>query len=503
VTHIQNLLAQPACHALGWALLHFLWQGTLAGLLFAACNAALRDASARLRYAVGCLFLVLLLALPVLTFTTSLLHSSPPWGAGFSPRGASSPAAAPFSSSAPTPTLQNPVTPLLPWIVVLWTTGVALLSLRWIGAWTVLHRQRRAASLPVPPEWERALRDLMRRAAVSAPVRLSIHRLTQVPCVVGWLRPVILMPAASVAGLDWRALEALLAHELAHIRRHDYLINLLQTTVDTLLFYHPAVWWVSRRIRIERENCCDDLAAQICGDRLVYARALVDLEQIRAAEPAFAMSARGGSLIHRIQRLLRPDAPERRSPTWFPALAGLAAVACMMVALHSPVHAERPQETPVEPAPAAPPAQSHDFLTGIVAAGFRNLTVDELIELKIHGVTPEFAMAVKQAGYANVTAQELIQMSIHGVDVDFMRAMKTNGLTNLSVSDLINLRIHGVTPEYIAELRNAGYANLTADEYEQLRIHGVDAAFIRHLNEKGLKNLSLDQLLRLKLGGGL
>jgi beta-lactamase regulating signal transducer with metallopeptidase domain len=494
VTHIQNLLAQPACHALGWALLHFFWQGTLAALLFAACNAALRDASARLRYAIGCLFLVLLLALPVLTFTASLLvgQASTP-AAGLQTRPIN--LAKPGFAFNPAPTLQNPLAPLLPWIVVLWTAGVVLLSLRWIGAWTVLYRQRRAASLPVPPGWERALRDLMRRAAVSAPVRLAIHRAAQVPCVIGWLRPVILMPAASVAGLDWPALEALLAHELAHIRRHDYLVNLLQTTVDTLLFYHPAVWWVSHRIRIERENCCDDLAAQICGDRLTYARALVDLEQIRAAEPAFAMSASGGSLIHRIQRLLRPGAPARRSPTWFPALAGLAAVACMAVALHSPVHAARPQE------PAAQPAQSHDFLTGIVAAGFRNLTVDELIELKIHGVTPEFASAVKQAGYTDVTAQELIQMSIHGVDVGFMRAMKSNRLHNLSIADLISLRIHGVTPDYIAELRNTGYANLTADEYCQLQIHGVDAAFIRRLNEKGMENLSLDQLLRLRRSG--
>jgi len=284
------------------------------------------------------------------------------------------------------------------------------------------------------------------------------------------------MPAASLTGLDWRALEALLAHELAHIRRHDYLVNLLQTTVDTLLFYHPAVWWVSRQIRIERENCCDDFAAQLCGGRVVYARALVDLEQIRAAEPAFAMSARGGSLVHRIQRLLRPGALERRGPAWLPALAGLAVVACLVAALHSPVRAERPaQPLPLaQPAPGAPPEQPHDFLTGIVAAGFRNLTVDELIDLKIHGVTPEFAVAVKQAGYTNVSAHELVDMAIHGVDVDFIRAMKDNGLTNLSVADLVSLRIHG-----------------------------VDAAFIHRLKESGLKNLSVEQLVRLKVEGGL
>jgi len=473
VTHIQNLLAQPACQALGWALLHFLWQGTLAALFLAACNFALRDSAARMRYAMSCLFLMVLLALPVLTFTASLVGTpAPPPTPDRSLLGIA--AATTLATAAPAPAVARPsfqdsLMPFLPWIVAFWITGVVLLSMRWIGAWTYLHRLRRAESLPVPPDWERALLDLMRRAAVPAPVRLSIHRLTRIPCVVGWLRPVILMPAASVTGVDWRTLEALLAHELAHIRRHDYLVNLLQTTVDTLLFYHPAVWWVSRQIRIERENCCDDFAAQICGDRVTYARALVDLEQLRAAEPAFAMSARGGSLIHRIQRLLCATVPERRSgPAWLPALAGVAVVACLAVALHPPVRAERP----AQPVPAAQPEQRHDFLTGIVAAGFRNLTVDELIDLKIHGVTPEFALAVKQAGYTDVTAHELVDLAIHGVDVDFMRAMKKNGLNNLSVADLVSLGVHG-----------------------------VDAAFIRHLNESGITNPSVDQLIRLKRSG--
>jgi len=529
VTHIQNLLAQPACRALAWALLHFLWQGTLAALLLAACNFALRDAPARARYAVSCLFLMVLLALPVLTFTATLVHGPalepamarlPVW------RPAAAPYAAVTSLPAPArPSLEDALTPFLPWIVTLWVAGVALLSMRWIGAWACLGRLRRAASLPVPPDWERALQELIRRAGVSVPVRLAIHRPTQSPCVIGWLRPVILMPAASLAGLDWRALEALLAHEIAHIRRHDYLVNLLQTTVDTLLFYHPAVWWVSRQIRIERENCCDDIAAQLCGDRVTYARALIDLEQVRAAEPVFAMSARGGSLMQRIQRLLIPGEPQRHGPAWLPALAGLAAIACMAVALRQPMRAER--TAPARPAqpvvlpttlrktvavalaaaqatpepPASHPQQSHDFLTGIVAAGFRNLTVDELIELKIHGVTPEFAMAVKQAGYTNVTAHELVEMAIHGVDVDFMRGMRNNGLNNLSIADLVSLRIHGVTPDYMAELKAAGYQGLTADEYRQLRIHGVDAAFIHRLNENGIKNLSVPQLVRLKQSG--
>jgi len=527
VIYIRNILAQPACQTLGWALLHFLWQGALAALALAGCNLTLRNSPARVRYAVSCLFLIVLLALPVLTFTVSMAHA-PDAAAG----GAWKQAVAvvvPPANRAPAriePRLQESVAPFLPWIVAAWISGVILLSLRWIGAWTCLRRLRRAASFAIPPEWDAALRNLMRRAAVSAPVRLSINQVTQSPCVIGWLRPLILMPAAALAGLDWQAVEALLAHELAHIRRHDYAVNLLQTLVDTLLFYHPAVWWVSRQIRMERENCCDDIAAEICGDRVTYARALVNLEGFRAGRAAFALSAAGGSLIKRIQRLLS-GAPQPHSPAWPSALAGLAIVTCMLAGLHPAVHASgagqqpnpqqsqpatpkpvvvasalpAPQASPAPETPAAKPEKSRDFLTGMVAVGFHNLTVDQLIELKIHGVTPEFASAIKQAGFADVTPDELIQLQIHGVDPALIRSLKASGLSNLSIDDLVSLSIHGVTPAFIAEMKTAAYSGLSADEYRELRIHGVDAAFVRHLDESGFHKVSVQQLIRLKQAG--
>src|SRR4030095_13888079 len=105
----------------------------------------------------------------------------------------------------------------------------------------------------------------------------------EVPTVIGWMRPVILLPVAAVAALTPAQVEAILAHELAHIRRHDYAVNLLQTTAETLLFYHPAVWWISKRIRAEREHCCDDVAVRVCGDAVSYAHALAELEAWRAA----------------------------------------------------------------------------------------------------------------------------------------------------------------------------------------------------------------------------
>jgi hypothetical protein len=125
-----------------------------------------------------------------------------------------------------------------------------------------------------------------------------------VPALVGWLRPVILLPASVVTGMPATHLDAVIAHELAHVRRHDYLINALQAVVETLLFYHPAVWWCSRQVRIEREHCCDDLAVMACGDRVEYATALANLEELRRGDMPLALAVTDGPLLGRVRRLL-------------------------------------------------------------------------------------------------------------------------------------------------------------------------------------------------------
>ena len=155
--------------------------------------------------------------------------------------------------------------------------------------------------------------------------------LVEVPTVVGWLRPVILLPASALTGLSPEQLEAILAHELAHIRRYDYLVNIVQTVVEILGFYHPAIWWVSRRIRIERENCCDDLAVHVCGSSLQYARALACMEEIRHNTGDLALAATGGSLMARIARLLGRPAVDDRRFAWLPGLVALLLVAGLII----------------------------------------------------------------------------------------------------------------------------------------------------------------------------
>ena len=318
----ETQLAQPLVTALGWALIHFIWQGALIALLLAIVLRVLRRRSTNARYAVACAALFLMLGGPLATMAL-ISPSTPDKTAGGRPL-----IIAPQPVSQPMPvgieptidTTQNDiatvlsrpwlsirsarVAPLLPWMILLWLLGVSFFSLRLAWAWLYAQRLRSHGTRALEEKWRQTLRRLCGQLRVTRPVQLLESALVQVPTAIGWLRPVILLPANALTGLTPQQLEAIIAHELAHIRRHDYLINLLQVLVETLLFYHPAVWWVSRRIRQEREHCCDDLAVAVCGDALAYARALLEMEQLRAAGPQLAMAANGGLLMNRIQRLV-------------------------------------------------------------------------------------------------------------------------------------------------------------------------------------------------------
>ena len=285
---IQGLPAQAWVQHLGWTLVQFLWQGTLVSVLFAIVRGLFRRRmTAHARYILACATLGLMVMAPGLTFLVRVrVPLMPAW-------------------PAPSPEAWRSV---LPWLVAAWLCGVAVFSARLIGGWRVTARLRSVGVRPAQLEWQRRLEDLIRRVRVSRPVRLLVSSLVEVPVVVGWWRPVILVPVGALTGLPPAHVEALLAHELAHIRRLDYLINILQSLAEAALFYHPAVWWVSDQIRAERELCCDDLAIAVSGDVLTYAHALAELESYRPAH-THALAASGGSLLDRIRRLLGHATP--------------------------------------------------------------------------------------------------------------------------------------------------------------------------------------------------
>ena len=300
-----------AIHTLGWALVHSLWQDALAAAGLASLLALVPARAARVRYALAALTLAIMLALPLATALRLDAASD-----------AAMPALAAPALTSLVDRISAGLEPTLPWFVALWLGGVLVMSARLASGWAATRRLATARTRPVPEAWRQALARLARQLRVSRPVRLLASALIEVPAVIGWWRPVILIPVSVLAGggLTPLQLDALLAHELAHVRRHDYLVNLLQTAVETLLFYHPAVWWVSTRVREEREHCCDDLAVAACGDARVYATALLRTEQLRAA-PALALGAGGGSLLGRVRRLLAPATPDA-FPRWLAGVFG-------------------------------------------------------------------------------------------------------------------------------------------------------------------------------------
>jgi len=330
---MELLSAQPWVERLGWTLIHFLWQGALIAALYAIAR---RSRSAQRRYLLGCVALVAMVAAPLVTFS---IGGEPESGRPMMTAASPAPRAhvEPISPVLPVYIYETWHEDVMPWLVIAWFAGAVVFWARLTGSWIIAARMRSLFVRPAPAEWQHKLDDLRTRIRISQPVRLLTSALVQVPTVVGWLRPVILMPTGALAGLPIEHIEALLAHELAHIRRHDYLVNILQSAAEALLFYHPSVWWISTQIRNERELCCDDVAVATSGDALTYARALADLESWRPAH--LALAANGGSLPDRIAYLLGQSRNQSRT---MPGPGILVATALLAITAYS-LFAQQPQ----------------------------------------------------------------------------------------------------------------------------------------------------------------
>jgi D-alanyl-D-alanine endopeptidase (penicillin-binding protein 7) len=292
---------------LGLTLIHFLWQGLLLAALLNTILPICRSAIARHNCALATLAMMALA--PALTFLS--IH-------GFGKNGGA--ALAENAAAGPLPSAAI-FAPGMNWLVILWLAGIAVLSLRALGGWYLVQSLGRLDTLAVPPDLLQRYHELQRRLAVAWPVHFLLSRRIDVPMVIGWLRPVILIPVSAIAGLAPHQLDALILHELAHIRRLDTVTNILLVAVETVLFYHPAVWWVSRRVRIEREHCCDDFAVSACGDAAMYVEALTSLETWKSTA-SLALAANGGRLKDRVARLL--DAPVQSPRFSLSAVTGLA-----------------------------------------------------------------------------------------------------------------------------------------------------------------------------------
>ena len=552
-------LTPDITHALGWTLLHFLWEGAALALLLYMIFAFTRNA--RLRYNTALAVLILMAVFPVLTFF--VLHAQP----------ATSPEVAKLANGWNVLNSLQAVTnttgklvgsdssshPIdwTAWFVSAWFTGVLVFGVRAFGGWVLVERLRREKTQALTSTLQRRCVWLQRRLNLSKKIRYLQSSLLDSPAVIGWFRPVVLLPVTALTGLSAEQLEAVIAHELAHIKRLDCFVNLFQIVVETVLFYHPAIWWVSRAIRCERENCCDDTAVRICGNAGVYARALTLIESWRAT-PELALAANGGSLKSRVSRLIGVQTLTHSVPRAGLAAAGLVCAAGALLAsttfnvtlshasdsvvLSEPILdsappavssfntqvAEKPKtinvpvrETVIaaarrqprsqsEAAPSSPPPQaaqpapaqapsSGSYLDEIRSAGFTNITVDDLIALKAQNVNPEYIRQTRAAGL-NPTVHELISMKAVGVTPDYIRTVRSTW-SDATVHDLIAMRAQGIEPGDAAQFRQLGLKDMSLHSLISLRAVGVTPEYIHEMQSAGFSNLTAHEYVSAKAVG--
>lgn len=326
---------------LAWTLIHFLWQGALIGAAYAVARCVTHAPRWRLMF--GQVALLAMAMAPPVTFLSLLGLLAPQPAAGLGVVGAAAPLLAELPDGG-----SGPTSSVLTVLVAFWAAGVLLLLRRTAARWVEIRRVCRSA-LPAPTELQALVELLAHQLRLARPVALRLCHRVGAPVLVGFWRPVILLPMALATRLPAAQLELLLAHELAHVKRWDFLANLLQTAIEILLFYHPLVHWVSARVREDREVCCDDLVTARFGCPVPYARALLAAAEFaQDRTPPLALAATGGVLLPRIERLLGQQ-QRRLRRTHDAAMPALGAVLVLAFALllRMPAGIEAPSIAPV------------------------------------------------------------------------------------------------------------------------------------------------------------
>jgi beta-lactamase regulating signal transducer with metallopeptidase domain len=322
--------------ALGWTLLHSFWQIGLVAILFFLLISFFPQAKPEIRYGLGVLSMILTAILSAGTFYevyepekhTHYLKQqadkeSVRWNyyeqLEFDEEAAKVESDWQSFISVSRHWLDQHIN----WLVGAWLCGIIFFTLRFGGSLLLLQRLKHRDIRPLPSHWERKMKEMQELLMIMRPVELLASGLVSAPMMIGHLKPVILVPASMLSGLSDDQLEAIIAHELAHIYRNDYWINLLQSLLEIIFFFHPAFWWISSVVKAEREKCCDDLAISLCGDSLAYAKALVRVEEMQEGTPALALSFGGKrmGLLHRIERILQPGQKPQNLKARFVALS--------------------------------------------------------------------------------------------------------------------------------------------------------------------------------------
>jgi|GEM_PF-3067768 len=564
---IENQLIdlEPYIRTVTTILLHSLWQGILIGFLAAVALSLLRSSSARIRYAICCCAMVAI-------FLTVVMTAIVVWPDGDNPERYTSAVTGEWAGQASSsgsgatvnlPASANEASSLKHWwkhpsirryFFLAWVTGVILFSGYHFIGWRRARGFVRRGTSPVGREWQARFKDLCDDFGVRRLVVLLSSSLVKVPCVIGWIKPVLLVPASMFTALDPSEIEMILVHELAHVRRYDVLVNILQTIMETVFFFNPAIWWLSRQIRTERENCCDDLAILRAGSRLTYARALANLEELRMFQTGFGSALTGTPLERRIRRIVGATTPHFYSSVL--SISGMLLIASFLVVVlgslagssNSTVQAGEtiavtqtfnPQpgdlngEWEIESAREKINFRFSREGDSRIAFSFNR---DELFDKIGDGQKP-FQLArdagifflegefgrngrkywgegkwyfrpdsaymhfMSRYGLRGEDKDKMYGTAVFDVSREFVSGLERYSYLNLDVDKLIVARSQGITPEYIEELRQAGYVDVPYDRLLSMRIQGATADDAREFEKLGCGHLTPDQLISARIHG--
>jgi beta-lactamase regulating signal transducer with metallopeptidase domain len=442
------------------------------------------------------------------------------------------------------------ITALMPYLDGVWLAGVLLLWVRALGGWWLIRRMRLSRLEQGPHTLLLRLDALRRQMGIRRFVDLRLSSRITNPLTAGVLRPWILLPVTALTSLSAEQIEVILSHELAHIRRADYFWNLLQTMVETLFFFHPAVWWISRRVREERELCCDDIAVRRCSDPTVYAAALVRLEEERRNRLHLAMALDGhqsrAGLRARVLRILgdTEERPRRLRPVSFAGIAvalivflcplpkvfasfrevprvATAIAPAVRKAMHPMLQSAEPEPAPAaapktKPSPdvamtgqenaTSEPAQNadakesghSDYIDEMKAAGY-DVDLDKYIAMKVQGVTPAYAAEMAKIAGGKLSADNLIAMKVQDVTPEYIQKMRAAGY-DVEVNKYIAMKIQDVTPDYAADIAKIAGEKLSADNLIAMKIQDVTPEYIEKMRSAGYE-AGPDKYISMKIQG--
>ena len=564
---IENQLTvlEPYIRTVTTSLMHSLWQGLLAGILAAIALSLSRNSNAKIRYVISCgAMAAIIVATAVTTISVwpdghdpakgvSMVTNELASGVGGSDDGATINIPAPVKD-VPSSNRWWKYSSVSRYVFMIWVAGVMLFSIYHFLGWRRARGFAKRGTSPVPVDWQARFEKLCDEFRVKRLVSLLSSSLVKVPCVVGWMKPVVLVPVSMFTSLNPSEIEMIIAHELAHVRRYDVLINIVQTAMETLFFFNPVIWWISRQIRMERENCSDDTAILRTGNRLAYARALVNLEELRMFQTSFGSALTGTPLRRRIQRIVGATKPRFYSSVL--SISGMLLTAFLIVVIlgslggsnNSAVQASEKIEDTQAFDPGSgdlrgeweTESDGNDLKILVYGRGSSGMNFvlnrDEVSHLIGQGEKPfqivrdagtlflrgtlkehrrqvegngdwyfrpdtAYVQFMARYGLREDDRQKVFSLAIFDISRKYLDRMEDLGYRGLNVDQLISAGVFGISPELVEEFREVGYPDLSYQQLLSMGVQGVSPEDARAFGKLGFAHVTPSQLISARTSG--